>query len=81
MTTSATHQGPELVELEERARRAWGSYRENLVDLDGIAYDHAERAEWEHLQTELREIATQRAAAACADHADGEAPAAKRPSA
>jgi hypothetical protein len=50
-----------LSELEERTRRAWGLYRENLSDLDGVAYDHAERAEWGHLQTELREIATERA--------------------
>lgn len=63
MTTSATHEGPTLSELEERARRAWGSYRENLVDLDGVAYDEAERAEWEYLQVELREIGAERAAA------------------
>jgi hypothetical protein len=50
-----------LTELEERTRRAWGLYRENLSDLDGVAYDHAERAEWGHLQTELREIAAERA--------------------
>jgi hypothetical protein len=62
MTTSATHEGPTLTELDERARTAWGAYRENLVDLDGVAYDEAERAEWEFLQTELHEIATQRAA-------------------
>jgi len=83
MTTSATHEGPELVELEERARRAWGSYRENLVALEGVAYDHAERAEWEHLQTELQEIATQRAAAkaARAGRTGGEASAERRPAA
>jgi len=50
-----------LTELEERTRRAWGLYRENLSLLDGVAYDHAERAEWGHLQTELREIAAERA--------------------
>ncbi len=63
MTTSPTHEGSRRADLEERARGAWGSYRENLVDLDGIAYDEAERAEWEYLQTELREIAAERAAA------------------
>ncbi len=62
MTSSATHEGSRLAELELRARHAWGTYRENLVDLDGIAYDEAERAEWEHLQTDLREIAGERAA-------------------
>lgn len=64
MSTSAIHEP--IHELEERARRAWGSYRENLVDLDGVAYEHAERAEWEHLQTELREIAVERATAKAA---------------
>lgn len=63
MTTSAVHAQATLTQLDERARRAWGTYRENLVDLDGIAYDQAERAEWEYLQTELREIATERTAA------------------
>jgi hypothetical protein len=63
MTTSATHEGSRLADLDERARRAWGSYRENLVDLDGIAYDEAETAEWEYLQVELREVAAERAAA------------------
>jgi len=60
MTTLATQDGSKLAELEQRARKAWGMYRENLVDLDGIAYDEAERAEWEHLQSELREIAAER---------------------
>ena len=63
MTTSATHEGSRSSGLDERARRVWAMYRENLVDLDGIAYDEAERAEWEYLQTELREIAAERAAA------------------
>ena len=44
---------------DARIRAAWASYRENLVALDGTAYDHAERAEWEHLQHELREIAAE----------------------
>lgn len=61
MTTFAVHEDRKLADLEQRARRAWGSYRENLVGLAGVAYDEAERAEWEHLQTELREIAAERA--------------------
>ncbi len=88
MTTFATHEGSELTELEERVRRAWGSYRENLVDLDGIAYDQAERAEWEHLQTDLRAIAAERAAAKAARAGDAavatptaETPAAEAPTA
>jgi hypothetical protein len=67
MTTFATHEGSRLAELEARARRAWGMYRDNLVELDGVAYDAAERAEWEHLQTELREIAEERARARAED--------------
>ncbi|MCW3009985.1 MAG: hypothetical protein JWO90_389 [Solirubrobacterales bacterium] len=67
MTTFATHAGSKLAALEERTRNVWGTYRENLVDLDGAAYDHAERAEWEHLQTELREIAEERARARAED--------------
>lgn len=62
MTTSATHDDTRLAALEARARDAWGTYRENLVDLDGAAYDAAELAEWEYLQTELGEIAEERAA-------------------
>ena len=61
MSTFADDVPRRLTELEERTRRAWGLYRENLSDLDGVAYDHAERAEWGHLQTELREIAAARA--------------------
>ncbi len=61
MSTFADDVPRRLTELEERTRRAWGLYRENLSDLDGVAYDHAERAEWGHLQTELREIAAERA--------------------
>ncbi len=61
MSTFADDVPRRLTELEERTRRAWGLYRENLSELDGVAYDHAERAEWGHLQTELREIAAERA--------------------
>ena len=62
MATPAT-QDPTLSELDARARTAWGTYRENLVDLAGTTYDECEKAEWEHLQTELREIAVERAGA------------------
>ncbi len=60
MTTFATADHPELIALETRLKEAWGRYREHLVDLDGAAYDAAERAEWEHLQTDLHEIARER---------------------
>ncbi len=61
MATSVTDPST-LAALEQRVRAAWGTYRENLVDLDGVAYREAERAEWEHLETELREIAAARSA-------------------
>jgi hypothetical protein len=59
MTTAAPHDVTHSAS-DERIRRAWASYRENLVDLDGVAYVESERAEWEYLQAELREIATER---------------------
>lgn len=59
MTTFAAPKD-QLLELEDRTRHAWGLYREHLTDLDGIAYLEAERAEWEHLQTDLAQIAVER---------------------
>ena len=58
--TTATPEHLSRSRLDSRVRRAWATYREHLVDLDGVAYDQAERAEWEHLQVELREIAAER---------------------
>jgi hypothetical protein len=60
VTTAATPEHQSRSHLDSRVRHAWATYREHLVDLDGVAYDLAERAEWEHLQVELREIATER---------------------
>lgn len=62
MTTFAAADHPELLALEARLKESWNRYREHLVELDGIAYREAERAEWEHLQTDLREIAAARSA-------------------
>ena len=63
MTTATpedlTQPGP-----DPRVREAWATYRDNLLPLDGVAYDHAERAEWEHLQTELHDIASSSPSAA-----------------
>ena len=59
MTTFAVPQD-QLLALEDRTRHAWSEYREHLTDLDGVAYLEAERAEWEHLQTDLRQIAAER---------------------
>ncbi len=60
MATPVT-QDPTLSELDARTRTAWGAYRENLTGLAGTTYDECENAAWEHLQTELREIAAERA--------------------
>ena len=60
MTPSTDDRTTRLTALETRVRDAWGTYRENLCDLDGIAYDEAEKAEWGYLQDELREIASER---------------------
>jgi hypothetical protein len=58
MTTYAPHDPT----LDERTRKAWGDYRDQLADLSGKAYDQAESAAWEHLQETLREIEGDRAA-------------------
>jgi hypothetical protein len=44
-------------ERQDAESRAWGSYRDDLRDLDGREYDDAEKASWDRLQERLREIA------------------------
>ena len=58
MTTYAPHDAA----LDERTRKAWAAYRDELADLAGKAYDEAEPAAWERLQETLREIEEDRAA-------------------
>jgi hypothetical protein len=58
MTTYAPHDAT----LDERTRKAWGAYRDELADLTGKAYDEAESAAWERLQETLRDIAEDRTA-------------------
>jgi hypothetical protein len=53
MTTSATRQGTDRTIAE---REAWEAYRESLRDLEGAAYEEAERASWARLQGALREL-------------------------
>ena len=53
MTTSATRQGTHRTLAE---REAWEAYRESLRDLDGAAYEEAERASWARLELTLREL-------------------------
>jgi hypothetical protein len=58
MTTYAPHDAT----LDERTRKAWGAYRDELADLSGKAYDEAETTAWERLQETLGDIAEDRAA-------------------
>lgn len=58
MTTYA----PNDATLDERTRKAWGAYRDELADLSGKAYDEAETPAWERLQETLRDIEDDRAA-------------------
>jgi hypothetical protein len=58
MTTYAPHDAT----LDERTRKAWAAYREELDGLAGKAYDEAESSAWERLQEALRDITEDRAA-------------------
>ena len=48
--------------LDERTREAWSSYRDQLVELQGRAYDAAEAESWDRLQEQLQDIEADRAA-------------------
>jgi hypothetical protein len=58
MTTFAPNQDT----LDERTREAWSTYRDELVELQGRAYDSAESDSWDRLQAALRDIEADRAA-------------------
>lgn len=58
MTTYA----PQDATLDERTRKAWAAYQDELAELKGKAYDEAESAAWDRLQETLRDIAEDRAA-------------------
>ncbi len=58
MTTFTPHDSP----LDERTRKAWSVYREDLAELQGRAYDAAESESWDRLQEQLQEIEADRAA-------------------
>jgi hypothetical protein len=68
MTTFAAQPETErlLAELDARTRLAWGTYRDELRELDGRSYDVAEAAAWDQLQATLRELESERAAIAAA---------------
>jgi hypothetical protein len=63
MTTSAPHENTAqlLADLEDRTRRAWADYKEELDGLSGPAYATAEERGWTALQERLRELESDRA--------------------
>ncbi len=67
MTTFATPNAERLLaDLDARTRVAWTTYRDELAGLEDRAYDAAESAAWEQLQSTLEEIETVRAELASA---------------
>ena len=70
MTTFATTDTERrLAELDARTRVAWTSYRDELADLQGAAYDDAEAAAWDQLQAALRAVEAERAELAAPERA------------
>ena len=59
---------PQDSTLDERTRKAWSTYREDLAELQGRAYDAAEAESWDRLQELLQEIEADRVAL----HTDGD---------
>ncbi len=39
--------------IDPRVQAAWDSYRDDLRDLEGAAYEQAEKAAWDRLQADL----------------------------
>jgi hypothetical protein len=56
---------------DERTRKAWSAYHEEIVELRGRAYDTAEAESWERLQELLSDIETDRAALHTGGEHDG----------
>lgn len=55
MTAVAPH-SERIRQLDNDTRRAWNAYSERLRDLEGDAYEQAERASWAKLQSDLRRV-------------------------
>ncbi|MBI5105034.1 MAG: hypothetical protein HZB46_08635 [Solirubrobacterales bacterium] len=51
----------QLAELDDRVKRAWAAYKEQLSPLQGAEYATAEERCWDELQATLREIESDRA--------------------
>jgi hypothetical protein len=58
MATLSPHEST----LDERTRKAWSAYHEEIVALQGRAYDAAEAESWDRLQELLQDIDADRAA-------------------
>jgi hypothetical protein len=67
MATLSPHEST----LDERTRKAWSGYHEEIVELRGRAYDIAEAESWDRLQELLRDIETDRAALHTGGEHDG----------
>lgn len=62
MTLFAPHETDLLLaRLEDRTLAAWDAYASAVRDLEGAAYEHAEREAWASLQADLRAIEADRA--------------------
>ncbi len=66
MTTFAPGQDTShrLRELDEDVQRAWSTYRESLLGLEGAEYEEAEQRCWDRLQRKLEEFQHERASLA-----------------
>jgi hypothetical protein len=51
--TAIAPDGDKLRELDDDTRRAWNAYNEQLRELSGDEYEHAEGESWAKLQNEL----------------------------
>jgi hypothetical protein len=58
--TAIASDSDQLRELEDDTRRAWNAYSFGLRELNGEAYERAERESWAKLQSELRRVERRR---------------------
>ncbi len=60
--TAVAPDAEELRELDDDTRRAWKAYMQHLRELEGEAYERAERDCWARLQRELQRLERRRQA-------------------
>jgi hypothetical protein len=58
--TAIAPDSDKLRELDDDTRRAWNAYNEQLRELSGDEYEHAEDESWAKLQSELRRLERRR---------------------